>query len=142
MTSSLVVEGVGGLVRAILIGFGDDGTVRVRGEDGTSQECELLRVGQGATALAIGSPVLCWFPAPGSVVTLGVVLGAVGPRPVLQADEHPAELVIEAKHSITLRVGEGSITIREDGKIVIKGTDLVSHAKRLNRIKGGAVQIN
>ncbi len=52
------------------------------------------------------------------------------------------ELVLEAKHSLTLRVGEGSITIREDGKILIKGKDLVSHAQRLNRIKGGAVQIN
>jgi len=54
----------------------------------------------------------------------------------------PDELVIEAKHSLTLRVGAGSVTIREDGKILIKGKDLVSHAQRLNRIKGGAVQIN
>ena len=54
----------------------------------------------------------------------------------------PEELLLEAKHSLTLRVGDGSITIREDGKILIKGKDLVSHATRLNRIKGGAVQIN
>ena len=54
----------------------------------------------------------------------------------------PEVLVLEAKSSITLRVGEGSITIREDGKILIKGKDLVSHAQRMNRIKGGAVSIN
>jgi hypothetical protein len=54
----------------------------------------------------------------------------------------PDELVLEAKQSLTLRVGAGSITIREDGKILIKGTDLVSHARRTNRIRGGAVSIN
>jgi hypothetical protein len=78
-----------------------------------------------------------------------VILGRIGaPRAVeklmteLPATEPPDELVLEAKHSLTLRVGEGSITIREDGKILIKGRDLVSHAQRLNRIRGGAVSIN
>jgi hypothetical protein len=51
-------------------------------------------------------------------------------------------LVLEATREMTLRVGDGSITIRKDGKILIKGTDLVSHAKRMNRVKGGAVSIN
>lgn len=54
----------------------------------------------------------------------------------------PDELVIEARKNLTLRVGEGSITIRADGKILIKGKDLVSHAQRTNRIKGGSVAIN
>jgi len=80
-----------------------------------------------------------------------VILGRIGPSHAAPGetrtgsathDETPAELVLEAKHSLTLRVGDGSITIREDGKILIKGKDLVSHAQRLNRIKGGAVQIN
>jgi len=35
-----------------------------------------------------------------------------------------------------------SITIREGGKILIRGNDLLSHAQCLNRIKGGGVQIN
>jgi hypothetical protein len=82
----------------------------------------------------------------------GVILGRLGPShapsdqsvgsmPEVGPDT-PDELVLEAKRSLTLRVGSGSITIREDGKILIKGKDLVSHATRLNRIKGGAVQIN
>ncbi len=54
----------------------------------------------------------------------------------------PDEIVLEAKKGLVLRVGEGSITIRSDGKILIKGKDLVSHAKRTNRIKGGAVSLN
>jgi hypothetical protein len=54
----------------------------------------------------------------------------------------PDTLLIEARESLTLRVGDGSITIRADGKILIKGKDLVSHATNLNRVKGGAVAIN
>ena len=77
-----------------------------------------------------------------------VVMGRIGrARPEIddgadQGDEMPETLFLEAKHSLTLRVGDGSITIREDGKILIKGKGLVSHAQRMNRIKGGAVSIN
>ena len=92
-----------------------------------------------------GDRVLCWVEAD---ATAGVILGVIGSHHVVAptitstAAEMPDELVLEAKHSLTLRVGDGSITIREDGKILIKGKDLVSHAQRMNRIKGGAVSIN
>jgi archaeosine-15-forming tRNA-guanine transglycosylase len=59
-----------------------------------------------------------------------------------EPDRIPHRLVLEANEALTLRVGDGSITIREDGKILIKGKDLVSHAKRMNRIRGGSVTIN
>ena len=105
--------------------------------------------------------MLCWVDA--EAPNRGLILGRIGssvapahtndardpsegtlpvhtrPQPAI---ETPDELVLEAKHSLTLRVGDGSITIREDGKILIKGKDLVSHAQRMNRIKGGAVSIN
>lgn len=68
----------------------------------------------------------------------GVILGRVG----MSHAAAPASLVIEAGQSLTLRVGDGSITMREDGRILIRGTDLVSHARRMNRVKGGAVSIN
>ena len=48
----------------------------------------------------------------------------------------------EAREEIVLRCGEGSITLRHDGKIVIKGTHLLSRASGVNRIKGGQVNIN
>jgi hypothetical protein len=68
------------------------------------------------------------------------VLGRIGPS--AEARETPDEIVLEAKKGLVLRVGEGSITIRADGKILIKGNDLVSHAKRMNRIRGGSVALN
>ena len=51
-------------------------------------------------------------------------------------------VTLEAKDEIVLKCGEGSITLRKDGKIIIKGTHLLSRASGPNRIKGGSVQIN
>jgi hypothetical protein len=65
------------------------------------------------------------------------------------SSERPKEVVIdgqrvtiEAKEEIVLKCGEGSITLRKDGKIVIKGTHLLSRSSGPNRVKGGSVQIN
>ena len=49
---------------------------------------------------------------------------------------------IEAKQEIVLRCGEGSVTLRKDGKIIIKGVHVVSRAKGANKIRGAAVTIN
>ncbi|MCI0640686.1 MAG: DUF2345 domain-containing protein [Gemmataceae bacterium] len=52
------------------------------------------------------------------------------------------KVLLDAKEEIVLRCGQSSITLRKDGKIVIKGTELTSRASRTNKIKGGAVKIN
>ena len=140
---SLPTEGVAQLELGLVVGFGNDGVVLVSC-DGCSpavRGCELLHTGREALRLAPGDRVLYWYGGDGS---RGVLLGRIGQRQTARTEnEHPPdELVLEAKSCLTLRVGSGSITIREDGKILIKGKDLVSHATRLNRIKGGAVQIN
>jgi len=49
---------------------------------------------------------------------------------------------IVADKEIVLECGEGSITIRKDGKIVIKGTHLLTRSKGPHRIKGAHVEIN
>ncbi len=61
----------------------------------------------------------------------------------------PSEAVVdgqvvsfEASEQIVLKCGKGSITLRKDGKIVIKGTNLLSRSTGINRIKGGQVNIN
>jgi hypothetical protein len=118
----------------VVVDFGPDGeTTRLR--------CDLLASTDAAPpTLVPGDAALAWLP-PNEVP---VVIGRIGPtRGFSPADDDPPEtLTLEAKQSLTLRVGDGSITIRADGKILIKGKDLVSHAQRTNRIKGGAVAIN
>lgn len=50
--------------------------------------------------------------------------------------------VISAEREIVLRCGDASITLTRAGKILIKGTYVVSRSSGVNRIKGGSVQIN
>lgn len=86
-----------------------------------------------------------------SPVILGVVEDVVLPseqEPVASgAGKHEVVLddnriVLDAKEEILLRCGKGSITLRKDGKILIKGINLTSRATAANRIKGGVVAVN
>jgi hypothetical protein len=51
-------------------------------------------------------------------------------------------VVLEGKEEIVLRCGNSSITLRADGKLVIRGAYVETRASGTNRIKGGAVKIN
>ena len=105
--------------------------------------CDLLQTSEvDGLCLAPCDTVLVWLPE--NDEQRGVVLGRIGPirADISKQKETPDELVIEAKKNLTLKCGDGSITLRKDGKILIKGKDLVSQAKRMNRIKGGSVAIN
>jgi hypothetical protein len=51
-------------------------------------------------------------------------------------------VAIEGHDEIVLRCGEASITLRRNGKVVIRGTFLDSHSSGTNRVKGGSVRIN
>ena len=125
---------------AVILRLEGDDIVVTEGAGGTEEiVCSLIQsIEVPSLALAPLDVVLYWRPDP--QVPQGVILGRIGLSHA-QA-KPPDELVIEAKKNLTLKCGEGSITIREDGKILIKGKDLVSHAQRMNRIKGGSVSIN
>lgn len=60
----------------------------------------------------------------------------------LEATVDGRRVVIDGKDEIVLRCGKASITLRRNGKIVIRGTYVESWAAGTNRIKGGAVRIN
>jgi RNase P/RNase MRP subunit p29 len=51
-------------------------------------------------------------------------------------------ITFDAEEEILLRCGDGSVKLRKDGTIIIKGTRLVSRARATNKIKGAAVSIN
>ena len=117
--------------------------VRVGDDEALVRAVAVEHVAAFGQPLAVGDIVVaCQLAgAPEAVVIIGRLESAAADER-LNGDEPPDTLVLQAKESLTLRVGDGSITIRADGKILIKGTDLVSHAKNVNRIKGGAVAIN
>ena len=130
------------LARAAVVAVDRNGIqVRVRGS--APRVCDALDTG-ATDSVAQGDEVFAWFPQ--DPAERGIVLGRVRPcheRVREAADAAQAEeVVLEASQSLTLKCGEGSITIRADGKILIKGKDVVSRAERTNRIKGGSVSIN
>jgi len=51
-------------------------------------------------------------------------------------------IVLSARQNITLKCGKASITLTKAGKVILRGTYLLSRSSGVNRIKGGSVQIN
>ncbi len=52
------------------------------------------------------------------------------------------KITLAAKDEIEIKCGKGSIALYKDGKIVIRGTRLLSRSSGSNRIKGASVNIN
>ena len=82
-------------------------------------------------------------------VIVGVFAGAGGDgRPeatapnTLQIDADGARLIVSAKDQLVLRCGKASITLTKAGKVLIEGSYLLSRSTGVNRVKGGAVQLN
>ena len=97
----------------------------------------------------IGSAVVLSFE--GGDVHRPIVLGCLrgdamsaeaGRSTHLEATVDGQRLVIEAANEIVLRCGEASITLTREGRIAIRGNYVVTHAKGVNRIRGGSVEIN
>jgi hypothetical protein len=51
-------------------------------------------------------------------------------------------VVLDAAEEIVLRCGQASITLRKNGRVVIRGAYVETRSRGVNRIKGGSVQIN
>ena len=71
----------------------------------------------------------------------------VGPvllhRPaVVEADVDGKRVRVTAQDEIVLQCGSASITLRRNGRVIIRGTYVESRSDGTNRIKGGQVQIN
>jgi uncharacterized protein (DUF2345 family) len=49
---------------------------------------------------------------------------------------------IAAKDEVVIQCGKASITLRRNGRVVIRGTHVETHSAGTNRIKGGQVRVN
>jgi hypothetical protein len=84
----------------------------------------------------------------------GIVLGVIGnavavstepePKGVAAVDAPAVEsrIVLKAANELVLEVGETSIRITHDGRIVLRGENILQRAKGTLRLKGGSVAIN
>jgi hypothetical protein len=62
--------------------------------------------------------------------------------PVVEADVDGKRVRVMAQDEIVLQCGSASITLRRNGRVIIRGTYVESRSDGTNRIKGGQVQIN
>ena len=68
--------------------------------------------------------------------------GAAVPAPLVSAQVDDQKVVLSAEREIVLKCGEASITLTRAGKVVIKGTYVLSRSSGSNKIRGAAVEIN
>ena len=61
---------------------------------------------------------------------------------IIEADVDGKRVRIVAKDEIVFECGAASITLRRNGRVIIRGTHVESYSDGTNRIKGGQVRIN
>lgn len=80
-----------------------------------------------------------------------IILGVLQEQPAVAADapSQPVSIqadderfVVSAEREIVLQCGDASITLTRAGKVLIKGTYVLSRSSGYNKIKGAAVDIN
>ena len=97
----------------------------------------------------IGQQVVLMFEAnePTKPIIMGVLQDAKGwpldQRPAqVEVDADGERMIVSAKEQLVLRCGKASITLTKAGKVIIKGSYVLSRSSGVNRIKGGSVQLN
>ena len=74
-------------------------------------------------------------------IILGVLAAGATPA-AAEARVDGKKVTLSGEEEVTLKCGKASITLTAAGKVLIKGEYVLSRSSGVNRIKGGAVQIN
>lgn len=61
---------------------------------------------------------------------------------VIEADVDGRRVELKAQDELVLRCGEASVTLRRNGRVIVRGTHVETYSTGVNRIKGGQVRIN
>jgi hypothetical protein len=77
----------------------------------------------------------------GAPIVIGIIQPAA-PRRTFEVSADGHSVTLSANESIALKCGEASVTLSRDGKVVIRGKHVVTHASGVNRIRGGSVELN
>jgi hypothetical protein len=122
-------------VRLILIE--PDGRLLVSTAQGQRLHCDWLEgPATSGIRLAPGDQLLVALPGDGrSAVGIGRIGRYREPKTELR-------VTLEAIEQLTLKCGESALDLRADGKVMIRGEDVLLRAKGQHRIKAGTVAIN
>lgn len=125
-----------GLRTGRLAGFSPQGFPLIETADGAVAEARTL------VALAptdAGADLAwAWLGGPeGTPLVLGLLRP---PAPVVESDEEVT--TIQAKRRVELRCGPASLTLFADGRVEVRGTQILSRADGAHRLQGGSVHLN
>ena len=131
----------------LLVDFPDNPT----GEAVPARSTVALDPATVAAALADGQGVLLVFE--GGRADAPIIIGLLQPPVPLVPEVAPdsesvvahvdgERVEIEGKDEIVLRCGKASITLRRNGRVVIRGAYVETRSSGVNRVKGGSVEIN
>src|SRR5579872_4804385 len=93
--------------------------------------------------MCVGSEVVLLFENgdPARPIVVGQLQKAQ-PASTVVAELDGERVVLSAEREIALKCGEASITLTAAGKILIRGTYVLTRSSGANRIKGATVEIN
>jgi hypothetical protein len=93
--------------------------------------------------MCVGSEVVLLFENgdPARPIVVGQIQKAL-PASNIVAELDGERVVLSAEREIALKCGEASITLTAAGKILIRGTYVLTRSSGANRIKGATVEIN
>jgi hypothetical protein len=77
----------------------------------------------------------------GAYVVWGIFPAAAHDKIVVDVRIRGRELTIDAE-AIQLGNPKAQLRLERDGNVSLRGRDVTTHARRVNRIKGGAVRLN
>jgi hypothetical protein len=143
-------EALPAAITARLHGFDLDERPLVVGVPGLPHEIVQARSTVALLRQQINSAVLLVFEQgdPRRPIIVGVLqdsaplpAGDVAPA-LVSAHVDEQRVVLTAEREIVLKCGNASITLTRAGKVLIKGTYVLSRSSGYNKIKGAAVDIN
>ena len=146
----------------IIAGFNDFGDALVEISDSPfTLICKAVRNAPDKVKYSVGDQVLC---IRSDMEQHGYLLGIIEPcdnpesitsemesssvEQTLEPDENREihvdgkRIHLEAAQEMRITCGEGAIIIKEDGKVIIRGTNIVSRATGANKVKGSSIRLN
>jgi hypothetical protein len=131
------------VVIGALVGFAKDGVPLVDFLGNQQDNPIPARTTVVLSREAVGREVALLFEGtdPAKPILIGLIEQPQSLRKV-SVERDGERLELTADREIVLRCGDASITLTRAGKVLIRGTYVSSHSTGVNKIKGGAVQIN
>jgi hypothetical protein len=143
-----------GLVIGLLVGVRSDGHALVILPGNRSEQGMLCRSTTQLGEIDIGTQVVVMWTQgeSASPVIIGKLLADCKSTPTTAGSGQPVTALsvvtdattttIRTEKTLTIIVGKSSITLAPDGKITLHGEQILSRAKKANKVKGGSVEIN